>query len=484
MDDGAEKRRLAATRSACRLQPMKGAGRHARPNRLVAAIGRRVETAASFARYALARFNADRCFAGAGALSYTTLVSLVPLGVIALGILSIFPTFSAVREELVSKVFSAFVPTIGEQAAYWFGSFANSAGQTTAIGLVGIAATGILLLVTVEDQLNLIWRVSVPRPWVQRLLAYWTLLTLGPILVGTSLTLSTYFDLVAQHAGLDPAQIATLTSSWEAEIGRFLPFVLELSACTLLYCVIPNCTVRWRDGALGALVATLAIQFLKIGFSTYILTVSSYQTVYGALAAVPIFLLWMYVTWMAVLLGAVIAANLPTWQIDERLGHLGAGGVQLGLALALIAALARAQRTGAKSRSASLARQLGVPTTVLAEYLNRLAQAGFVAPTQAGGWTLAWNPESATLFDLYQALDLPLARGWAVRQHAPWQALVAPAMDRIVAAENAAMQASLADLIDATSPRRHAQPTLVSPVPGEDEVGPAQAINDRDRPGE
>jgi membrane protein len=422
-------------------------GQNGRPE----TIRERVSTAAAFVRYMLERFNRDRCFAAAGALSYTALVSLVPLGVIALGILSIFPTFAALREQLVAMLFRDFVPTIGEQAAYWFGSFANSAAQTTAMGLIGIAGTGVLLLVTVEDQLNLIWRVSVPRPWVQRILAYWTLLTLGPLLVGSSVTLSTYFDLVAQHAGLNPEQIADLYT-WRAEFSRALPFLFEFSACALLFCLIPNCAVRWRDGAIGAFCAVILIQFLKMGFSAYILT-TSYQTVYGALAVVPIFLLWMYVSWMAVLLGAVISANLPTWQIDERLGHLGAGGVQLGLALAIIAALARTQQRGGADRTAKLARELGIPTTVLVEYLNRLAQAGFVAPTQAGAWVLAWNPQNATLSDLYQALDLPLARGWAVRQHAPWQALVAPAMDQIVAAEGAAMQARLADLIAATGTR-------------------------------
>jgi membrane protein len=430
---------------------MRGAEIAGRPWGPAEEIRRRIMTAAAFIRYALFRFNRDRCFGAAGALSYTTLVSLVPLGVIALGILSIFPTFAAVREEFLAMVFRNFVPAIGEQAAYWFSGFATSAAQTTAIGLIGIVGTGVLLLSTVEDQLNLIWRVSISRPWVQRILAYWTLLTLGPLLVGTSLTLSTYFDLAAQRAGLNPAQLADL-ATWTSDIGRVLPFILEFSACTLLYCLIPNCAVRWRDAAAGALLAAILIQLLKMGFSAYILT-TSYQTVYGALAVVPIFLLWMYVSWMAVLFGAVIAANLPTWQIDERLGHLGAGGVQLGLALAMIATLARAQQRGATSRTTTLARELGVPTTSLVEYLNRLAQAGFVAPTQAGGWVLAWDPRNATLFDLYQALDLPLARGWAVRQRAPWQLLVAPAMEQIVAAENAAMQARLADLIAETGTR-------------------------------
>src|SRR5437667_935931 len=113
---------------------------------IVGALRQRLAAVATFLRYALHRFSRDGCFAAAGALSYTTLVSLVPLGVIALGILSAFPNFVTVRQELLELVFSNFVPQISEQAAWWFQYFAESAAQATAIGIVGIAATGVLLL--------------------------------------------------------------------------------------------------------------------------------------------------------------------------------------------------------------------------------------------------------------------------------------------------------------------------------------------------
>src|SRR5712672_3120842 len=410
-------------------------------------LGRKLAATITFCRYALHRFSRDGCFAAAGALSYTTLVSLVPLGVIALGILSAFPNFQTVRQELLDLVFRNFIPTISEQAAWWFQYFAGSAGQATAIGIVGIAGTGVLLLATVEDQLNALWRVTTPRPWGQRVLAYWTLITLGPLLVGMSLTLSTYLDTAARRAGFDPEAFYQFASGWPHLLARLVPFLLELIACALLYCVIPNCAVRWRDGLAGAAVAAIVIEILKSGFSIYIGTMSSYQTVYGAIAAIPIFLLWMYVSWMAVLLGAVVAANLPTWRVDERLAHLSTGGVRLGFSLALIGALARAQRRGATCRIAALAAELGVATSVVDEHLQQLTRAGFVAPTQAGGWVLAWNPETATLHDLYEALDLPLAGQWRAHPLAPWQVQVAPAMERIVKAEAAAMRVTLADLL-------------------------------------
>jgi len=413
----------------------------------IGVLQRKLAATVTFCRYALHRFSRDGCFAAAGALSYTTLVSLVPLGVIALGILSAFPNFVAVRQLLLEFVFRNFVPQISEQAAWWFQYFAESAAQATAIGIIGIAATGVLLLATVEDQLNALWRVTTPRPWGQRIVAYWTLMTLGPLLVGMSLTLSTYLDTAARQAGLDPQALAQFASGWPHFFARLVPFVLELIACTLLYCLIPNCAVRWRDGAVGAAVGAVLIEILKIGFAFYIGTMSSYQTVYGALAAIPIFLLWMYVSWMAVLLGAVVAANLPTWRVDERLVHLSSGGVRLGFSLALIAALARAQRRGATCRIVALATELGVATSVVDEHLQRLARAGFAAPTQDGAWVLGWSPESATLHDLYLALGLPLAGSWVARPLAPWQMQVAPAMERIIKAEAAAMRVTLAELL-------------------------------------
>ena len=251
------------------------------------ALRRFLGSIATFSLYALHRFNRDGCFAASGALSYTTLVSLVPLGVIGLGVLSAFPNLAGSREELLQLLFRNFVPGISEQAAWWFQYFAGSAAQATAIGIVGTAAVGVLLLVTVEDQLNAVWRVTVPRPWVQRVLAYWTLITMGPLLVGTSLTLSTYLNHAARRAGLDPDAIAQFASGWPHLLARSVPFLLEWLACALLYIVIPNCAVRWRDAMLGATVASVSIELLKIGFVIYIGSLSSYQIVYGAIADDP-----------------------------------------------------------------------------------------------------------------------------------------------------------------------------------------------------
>lgn len=404
-------------------------------------------TAGTFMFYTLRRFNADGCFAASGALSYAALVSLVPLAVIALGTLSVVPIFSHLHDQILAFTFKYFVPSIGEEAGWWFRVFANSAAQTTAIGIVGIAATGVLLLATVEDQLNLIWRVTAPRPWGQRVLAYWALITLGPLLLGLSLSLSTYFEIAARRAGFSQEAFQWLESGWLHGLARSVPALLEFTALTLLYWLIPNCAVRWRDAALGAIVATAAIEALKIGFSIYIGAMSYYQTVYGALATIPIFLLWMYISWMAVLLGAEVTAALPNWRIDERIGKVSAGGVQIGLSLALIAALMRAQRSGQVVATSTLSEQLEVATTVIDEHMKPLVGAGFVAHTQDGGWVLAWNPESATLRDLYDALHLPFAGSWLGRVSAPWQRQIEPAIRHIIRSEAGTMKLTIAALL-------------------------------------
>jgi len=158
----------------------------------------------------------------------------------------------------------------------------------------------------------------------------------------------------------------------------------------------------------------------------------------------------MYIAWMAVLLGAVVAAAVPNWRIVGWMGKVPAGGVQLGLSLALIAALARAQRRGETRSTPALATELGVATTVIDEHIKPLAEAGFAAHTQSGRWVLAWSLESATLHDLYEALRLPLAGRWTEQVSTPWQRQVAPAIDRIVEAEAMAMQATIASLIAET----------------------------------
>ena len=403
-----------------------------------------------FAGYAIRRFAADGCFTGAGALSYTSLVALVPVTAIAISVLSAVPVFAAMRDQLLASLFSAFVPEVGAEVEWWFRYFAGTSVRTTTIGVMALAVTVVFLLATIEDQLHRIWRVESPRSWLYRVLAYWAIMTLGPLLLGVSFSLPTYIDLVARHAGLNASGLSR--SQDLHEMLRLLPFCLETATFTLLYALIPNCSVRWIEAFAGAIVAALLVELLKIGFGLYIAYLSTYRAVYGALAAIPIFLLWMYVVWSAVLFGAVVAAALPEWRLDKRDSATPPLAARLALSLALLAEFAAQMREGGTLPIATLAERLGAATAAIDDELTLLRKAGFVAQAADGGWLLARALEGTTLLDLYRALGLPLVLALEAEPPLPWQARIAPALARVADAESGAFAVTLSELIGSGVP--------------------------------
>ena len=386
----------------------------------------RAATLRHFTRYAVGRFAGDGCFTGAGALAYMTLVALVPLTAIAFAVLSAFPVFAATRDQLIELAFRSFVPEVSAEVEWWFRYFAGSSVRTTTIGVIALGVTAVLLLATIEDQLHNIWRVQSPRPWLQRILAYWAVLTLGPLLLGASVSLPGYIDLLARHTGLDPAGLSRAHDL--RHVLRSVPLLLEAVSFTLLYALIPNCSVRWREALAGGVVAAALVELLKIGFALYIVHFSTYRAIYGVFAAIPIFLLWLYVVWSAVLFGAVVAAALPRWRLDWRPTAAPAAARRLGLGLALLAELAAQMREGGTLSIAALAERLGMAASAVDDELAALRQAGFVAQAAGGGWVLARALDGATLIDLYRALGLPLAASLESEAAAPWQARIAPAI--------------------------------------------------------
>lgn len=403
-----------------------------------------------FIRYCLVRFVADGCLTGAGALSYTSLVALVPITAIAIAVLSAFPVFADTRDQLLETLFRSFVPDVGAEVEWWFRYFAGTSVRTTTIGVLALAVTVVLLLATIEDQLHRIWRVESPRPWVQRILAYWAVLTLGPLLLGVAFSLPSYVDLVARHTGIDASGLSSGPAVHR--LVAVVPFLLEGIAFTLIFALIPNCSVRWREAAVGAVVAAALLELLKVGFAVYIAYFSTYRAVYGALAAIPIFLLWMYVAWAAVLFGAVVAASLPQWRVDRAAGGATPAAHRLGIGLALIAELAAQMRIGGTLATPALGGRLGIATAAVDDELSLLRDAGFVAAAADGGWVLARALDGLTLIDLYRALSLPLAASLGDAEGHPWQSRIAAAIQRIAAAEHEALALPLSELVGPSAP--------------------------------
>ncbi|MBT5559788.1 MAG: YihY family inner membrane protein [Proteobacteria bacterium] len=250
------------------------------------------------------RFQGDSCMRHASALSFSSLLALAPMVAIIFSMLSVFSATAAIGEGMQDFIYRYLVPTAGDEVQQYLEQFASQAGALTAVGLFTFVLTALLLLFNIEDSFNEIWRVKKGRAIAQRITVYWAMVTLGPILMGASLSLSTYLlsTQIIQGSELE-AQTRSLGL-------RVLPFLIEVLAFLLLYSTMPNKRVSWRAAAWGAFVAALLFEISKKIFSVFILNFNNYEVVYGALATIPIFLIWIYLSWMVTLFGAEFVAAL------------------------------------------------------------------------------------------------------------------------------------------------------------------------------
>jgi membrane protein len=347
------------------------------------------------------RFLEDRGAQAAGSLTYTTLLAIVPLLTVALALSTAFPVFDEAITTLQLFLFENFLPDaegldrISEQIL----SFSEQAGRLTAIGLAFLLVTAVLLMLTIDDTLNRIFRVRRRRPLGQQVIMYWSVLTLWPVLIGTSLSLTTY--LVGNASVL----------------LRLVPFVFTWAALTLLYILVPYRHVDVRHAAAGALLAGVAFEMAKRGFAVYVANFPTYTLVYGAFATLPIFLLWMYLSWLLVLAGAVFTAMLPGYSViaaeRER-----PPGRDLTEALDVLGVLARAQDGGFVLPLDRIAAQAGVMPYRSEIVLERCAELDWVAKAEKDSWVLARDADTIRVADIYRAFVLdPDLTGERLAEH-------------------------------------------------------------------
>jgi membrane protein len=265
-----------------------------------------VQKIGKFFRQVARRFEQDRCQRVAGSLSFTTTLAIVPLTAVMLAVLSLAPGFSTWMTVIQDFIYSNFVPAAGEVVQKYLTQFAGKAGRLTAVGLLFLVVTAVMLMATIEQALNDIWRVPNSRKLLHRFLAYWALLTLGPILVAVSLTLTSKFFTLPF---IGHAEATFLREALDV----VFPLVFELGAVVLLYTVVPNVPVLWRHALAGGLFAAVLLELAKLLFAAAMKYFTTYQVMYGAIAALPIFLVWIYISWVIVLLGAIVTATLDDW---------------------------------------------------------------------------------------------------------------------------------------------------------------------------
>ena len=327
-----------------------------------------------------ARFFQDRCMQTAASLTFTTLLSLVPLITIALTVFSAFPAFENFSTQIKIYLLNNLMPeTAGVVITQYMQQFADSAAGLTAIGIGFLAVTAMSMMLTIDEAFNIIWRVTRPRPLIKRVIVYWAVLTLAPLLIGASLSLTSW--LVGLSMGY-----AEYIPLFGVGALKILPVLLTATAFALLFRLVPNCHVPMKHAMLGALVAAIVFEFMNRMFGYYVSNFPTYKLVYGAFASVPIFLMWVYLSWLVILFGAVIAASLSHWRAPSTKHSPPAA--QLLDALRVLQIMSKCLDTGKVCTFQELSGSLHLDYDILEKVLQKLVSADMVRKTEVNGWLL------------------------------------------------------------------------------------------------
>lgn len=334
------------------------------------------------------RFREDRLGLTAGSLTFTTLISLVPLVTVMLALFTAFPMFSKFQDALQKYFLQALVPdSIARPVLGALTQFALKANRLGTFGLAVLVVAAVTLMLTIDRTLNNMWRVRKPRPIAQRVLVYWAALTLGPLLLGVSLSITSY--AISSGQGLVGSMPGSLSF-----LLNLLEFLLLAIAMAGLFHYVPNTHVRWRHALSGGLFVAVGIEAAKRVLGLYLGTMPIYTTVYGAFATVPLLLIWVYFAWVIVLLGAVIAAYAPSLQM-RVVRRPAVPGYRFQLAAGMLSELARARVTNTHGLSvAQLSLGLRTDPLQIEPLLDTLVDIDWVGRLDEGG-----NPRYVLLCD-------------------------------------------------------------------------------------
>jgi membrane protein len=352
------------------------------------------------------RFKEDNLGVTAGSLTFTTTIALVPLFTVMLALFSAFPVFARFRKVLEQQVIQGLVPeAIAKPVLLSLTKFAAKASQMGGVGLIVLGVTAMALMLTIDHTLNRIWRVRKARPIAQRVLVYWAALTLGPLLVGASLSLTSYL-LSASRGLVDelPGGVSLVLA--------LIVFGLQTAGFASLYKFVPNTFVRWEHAWAGAMFTSIGLELSQKVLALYLSKVPVYATIYGAFASVPIFLVWMYVSWLILLMGAVVAAYTPSL-LSRVKRWPDAPGHRFALVLAVLKALTFVQHEPGKGLTAEqLAHRLRTDPLQIEPLLETLLSLDWVglldeAQSDKGGrFVLLCDPEKVLMAPLVGAVLL------------------------------------------------------------------------------
>jgi len=357
----------------------------------------------SFFGFVFARFREDDCTKSAAVLTYASLLSLVPALAVGFAMFSAFPVFAALLEDVQDFIFLNFVPTLGDVIQEHVDGFVKKASKVTGFGIGFLIFTVLMTIGLVDRTLNDIWRVQTRRRAVARFTVYWAAITLGPVLIGISLVMSSYLFSLPMLG--DEETVKEIRSG----VLVVLPFLLMMLAFTLLYNIVPNRHVPRRHALVGGFVAALLFEIGKKVFAIYVKNFASYEAIYGAMAAIPVFLIWIYVSWIITLYGAEITRCLSVYHIgvDKLYGERARFVITLGL----LKHLWDVQAAGGSLSDEQLLRQeANLHEDTLRDIMDALKDASIVHRTEEGDWMLAKDLSSMSVLELYRSLPYSLPK--------------------------------------------------------------------------
>jgi membrane protein len=364
------------------------------------------------ARHVWIHFQEDRCFEEAASLGYTSLLAMVPLFAVAFGIIAAFPVFNEWSANLQAFIFDNFMPATGEQIVPYLDTFLESISSLTLPGTIMLIVTALMLMVRIEVAFNRIWRVDRNRGIVNRVVMYWAVLTLGPILIAATVALSAtkVLGVLGMEGGIPPG------------LHRIGIFVLTWLVFSMFFLLVPNRSVRIKHALIGAFLSTVLFSIAKAGFVAYVSN-ANYKVIYGALATIPLFLFWLYIVWTVVLFGASLAASLTTFSDYRKYDTDWPERWEFQLAYRLLGHLWNAQREGtALSTAQLLDLEQQASELQIIGLMSRLRNEKIVNTDEDGNWLLTRDLEELSLGKLYNYghYYLPLGEIGELPQETEW----------------------------------------------------------------
>ena len=377
-----------------------------------------------FIKASFRQFVQHRGLQMSSSLAYTTLLSIVPLIAVMFSFFGNLPVFKDINEIIQEFVFSNFVPAVGQTVKEYLINFSYKASQLTAVGIITLIVIAILMMATIDSALNNIWNIRTKRNPLARFLIYWAILTLGPILVGIGLYSTSYL--------LALPVIDTWDSSLhiKTRLLTYLPFFTTTIAFTLMYILIPNCHVNRIYGLAGGITAAILFELAKFLFGAYVKAVPTYQMIYGALAVIPMFLIWIYLSWVIVLFGAQIAYSLSVFRYEKDGLEFTHSHWDFFDVYHIIAELWQAQNNKHFLTAFELRRSdIKISHLLINEILSLLESKYWITRNASDQWILSRDLNEVTLLDLYQVLPCKLPE--SIKDHTDkWQLTLNETLDK------------------------------------------------------